>query len=123
MAAQGHPEPPGQAKITRAYSLPCRYVLHTVGPIVEGALTPEHERLLAACYRACLALAEEHGVGSLAFCCISTGVFRFPRERAAEIAVETVERYRQETNSQMRVIFNVFQDADREIYERLLRAD
>ena len=123
MAAQGRAEPPGRARITKAYNLPCRYVLHTVGPMVEGAVTPEQERLLAACYRSCLALAEEHSVGSLAFCCISTGVFRFPNERAAEIAVETVERYRRETDSQMRVIFNVFKDTDREIYDRLLRAD
>ena len=123
MAAQGHAEPAGQAKITRAYNLPCDYVLHTVGPIVEGPLTPEHERLLASCYRACLALAEAHGVESLAFCCISTGVFRFPHERAAEIAVETVRRYKRETNSGMKVIFNVFKDTDYAIYQCLLRAD
>ena len=103
--------------------LPCDYVLHTVGPIVEGPLTAEHERLLASCYRACLALAEAHGVESIAFCCISTGVFRFPHERAAEIAVETVRRYKRETNSGMKVIFNVFKDTDYAIYQRLLRAD
>ena len=123
MAAQGHAEPAGQAKITRAYNLPCDYVLHTVGPIVEGPLTAEHERLLASCYRACLALAEAHGVESLAFCCISTGVFRFPHERAAEIAVAAVRRYKQETNSGMKVIFNVFKDTDYAIYQCLLRAD
>ena len=123
MAAQGHPEPAGQAKITRAYNLPCDYVLHTVGPIVEGPLTPEHERLLASCYRACLALAETYGVESIAFCCVSTGVFHFPPERAAEIAVETVRRYKRETNSRMKVIFNVFKDTDNAIYQRLLRAD
>ncbi len=123
MAAQGHPEPPGQAKITKAYNLPCDYVLHTVGPIVEGPLTPEHERLLASCYRACLTLAETYGVESIAFCCVSTGVFHFPPERAAEIAVETVRRYKRETNSRMKVIFNVFKDTDNAIYQRLLRAD
>ena len=123
MAAQGHAEPPGQAKITRAYNLPCDYVLHTVGPIVDGPLTPEHERLLASCYRTCLTLAEEHGVESLAFCCVSTGVFRFPPERAAELAVETVRRYKRETNSRMKVIFNVFKDTDNAIYQRLLQAD
>ena len=121
MAAQGHEEPTGQAKITRAYNLPCDYVIHTVGPIVEGRVTAEDERLLASCYRACLELAEEQGVGSIAFCCISTGVFHFPNERAAEIAVETVRRYKTETGSGMKVIFNVFKDTDREIYERLLR--
>ena len=86
MAEQGHAEPTGQAKLTRAYDLPCDYVLHTVGPIVEGRVTAEDERLLASCYRACLELAERNGVESIAFCCISTGVFRFPNQRAAEIA-------------------------------------
>ena len=123
MAEQGHEEPVGQAKLTRAYDLPCDYVLHTVGPIVEGRVTAKHERALASCYRSCLELAEEHGVQSIAFCCISTGVFRFPNERAAEIAMETVQRYKKETGSEIKVIFNVFKDNDRVIYERLLRAD
>ena len=123
MAAQGSAEPTGRAKITRAYNLPCDYVLHTVGPIVNGRVTSEDERLLAACYRSCLELAAQHGVQSVAFCCISTGVFHFPNERAAEIAVETVRRYKSETESKVKVIFNVFKDADREIYERLLGAD
>ena len=120
MAEQGHAEPTGQAKLTRAYDLPCDYVLHTVGPIVEGRVTAEDERLLASCYRSCLELAERNGVESIAFCCISTGVFRFPNQRAAEIAVGTVRRYKAESNSAMRVIFNVFKDTDREIYRRLL---
>ena len=120
MAEQGHAEPTGQAKLTRAYDLPCDYVLHTVGPIVEGCVTAEDERLLASCYRSCLELAERNGVESIAFCCISTGVFRFPNQRAAEIAVETVRRYKAESNSAMKVIFNVFKDTDREIYRRLL---
>ena len=120
MAEQGHAEPTGQAKLTRAYDLPCDYVLHTVGPIVEGRVTAEDERLLASCYRACLELAERNGVESIAFCCISTGVFRFPNQRAAEIAVKTVRRYKAESNSALKVIFNVFKDTDREIYRRLL---
>ncbi len=120
MERQGHEEPTGQAKITPAFNLPCRYVLHTVGPIVEGALTREHERLLASCYRACLETAEENGCESLAFCCISTGVFGFPQHRAAEIAVETVRAYRAERQSGIQVIFNVFRDSDREIYLSLL---
>ena len=120
MAEQGHAEPTGQAKLTRAYDLPCDYVLHTVGPIVEGRVTAEDERLLAACYRACLELAERNGVESIAFCCISTGVFNFPNQRAAETAVETVRRYKAESNSAMKVIFNVLKDTDREIYRRLL---
>ena len=123
MAAQGSAEPTGRAKITRAYNLPCDYVLHTVGPIVSGRVTSEDERLLAACYRSCLELAAQHGVQSVAFCCISTGVFHFPNERAAEIAAETVRRYKSETESKVKVIFNVFKDTDREIYERLLGAD
>ena len=120
MAEQGHAEPTGQAKLTRAYDLPCDYVLHTVGPIVEGRVTAEDERLLASCYRACLELAERNGVESIAFCCISTGVFNFPNQRAAETAVETVRRYKAESNSALKVIFNVFKDTDREIYRRLL---
>ena len=120
MEQQGHEEPTGRAKITRAYNLPCDYVLHTVGPIIEGRVTPEDERLLASCYRSCLELAEQNGVESIAFCCISTGVFHFPNQRAAEIAVETVKRYKAETQSEMKVIFNVFKDLDREIYRRLL---
>ena len=120
MQEQGYPEPTGQAKITPGYNLPCRYIIHTVGPIVDGPLTAEHERLLASCYRSCLELAAENGCGSIAFCCISTGVFMFPNQRAAEIAVETVLTWLAKTGSGMRVVFNVFKDLDREIYERLL---
>lgn len=118
--SQGHEEPTGQAKITPAYNLPCQYILHTVGPIVSGRLTPAHEEQLASCYRACLSQAEEHGVESVAFCCISTGVFGFPRERAAEIAVETVREYRSANSSETAVIFNVFNDTDYRIYRSLL---
>ena len=123
MRRQGHAEPAGQAKITGAYNLPCEYVLHTVGPVVGERVTKEDERLLAGCYRSCLELAERNGVESIAFCCISTGVFHFPNARAAEIAVETVRRYKSETGSGMKVIFNVFKDLDRELYGRLLGAD
>ena len=120
MERQGHEEPTGQAKITKAYNLPCSYVLHTVGPIVGACVSPEDERLLASCYRSCLALAGENGIESIAFCCISTGVFRFPNRRAAEIAVETVRKYKAETGSGMKVIFNVFKDLDLAIYRRIL---
>lgn len=120
MARQGHEEPTGQAKITPAYNLPCKYVIHTVGPIVEGQLTRRQEDLLASCYRSCLALAEENGCGSIAFCCISTGVFGFPQERAAQIAVQTVRDYRTDTNRKIKVIFNVFKDEDQAIYRELL---
>lgn len=120
MKEQGHREKTGGARITPAYNLPCRYVLHTVGPVVRGRVTEEEEKLLASCYRSCLELAEQYEVKSLAFCCISTGEFHFPNEKAAEIAVRTVESYRQETHSGMEVIFNVFKDEDYEIYRKLL---
>ena len=87
MQKQGYEESTGQAKITPAYNLPCKYVIHYVGPIVNGRLTARHEELLASCYKSCLALADDNGLGSIAFCCISTGVFGFPQRRAAEIAV------------------------------------
>ena len=120
MKKQGYEEPTGQAKITPAFNLPSKYVLHTVGPIVQGRLTKEHEELLASCYRSCLELADENDVKSIAFCCISTGVFMFPNERAAEIAVKTVREYRKEKNSGIEVIFNVWKDEDYEIYRELL---
>ncbi len=120
MEKQGHPEPTGQAKITPAYNLPCEYILHTVGPIVSGPVTKEHENLLASCYRSCLNLAEKNGIDSIAFCCISTGVFMFPNQRATEIAVETVRKWLDETGSQMKVVFNVFKDVDLEIYDSML---
>ena len=120
MEKQGHEEPTGQAKITPAFNLPCKYVLHTVEPIVQGHLTKEHEELLASCYRSCLELADENDVKSIAFCCISTGVFMFPNERAAEITVQTVRDYRKEKNSGIEVIFNVWKDVDYEIYRDLL---
>lgn len=120
MKKQGHNEPAGKAKITSAYNLPCKYVLHTVGPVVQGRLTKRDEKKLASCYRSCLTLAEENGVESIAFCCISTGEFHFPNERAAEIAVETVKKYKRQTQSRMKVIFNVFKEIDRCIYRELL---
>lgn len=121
MREQGHEEPTGEAKITPAYNLPCRYVLHTVGPIIQGKLTKSDEEQLAACYRSCLKLAEKNGVGSIAFCCISTGEFHFPNERAAEIAIETVKEYKRQEQSRMKVIFNVFKEIDWHIYRELLR--
>lgn len=120
MEKQGYEEPTGRAKITLAFNLPCKYVLHTVGPIIQGHLTKRHEELLASCYRSCLELADENDVKSIAFCCISTGVFMFPNERAAEIAVQTVRDYRREKNSGIEVIFNVWKDVDYEIYRELL---
>ena len=120
MKRQGHPEPTGAAKITAGYNLPARHVLHTVGPIVSGALTEEHRQLLASCYRSCLAVAAENGLKSVAFCCISTGEFHFPNAAAAEIAVREVRAFLAENTSVERVVFNVFKDADLHIYENLL---
>lgn len=144
MDRQGYDEPTGQAKITPGYCLPAKYVLHTVGPIVEyGILRDEHRDLLRSSYRSCLELAEENRLESIAFCCISTGVFMFPAEEAAQIAVQTVKDYLNEQAFRYseissyigsgsedehadsyrgveRVIFNVFSDRDREIYENIL---
>ena len=120
MQRQGYEEPAGRAKITPAYNLPCRFVIHTVGPIVDGRLTQRHCDLLASCYRSCLELAAENGIESIVFCCISTGVFMFPKDRAAEIAVQTVKDYLDTHSGIQKVVFNVFSDSDRLIYEDLL---
>lgn len=120
MEKQGCEEQTGRAKITPAYNLPCKYVLHTVGPIIRGKLTKKDEDLLASCYRSCLALAEQNAVQSIAFCCISTGEFHFPNDIAAEIATDTVKNYKLQTNSKMKVIFNVFREIDWNIYRKIL---
>ena len=120
MEQQGHPEPTGQAKITPAFNLPCRYVLHTVGPIIDGRVTKEDKELLASCYRSCLELAAENKLESVAFCCISTGEFHFPNDLAAEIAVATVKEFLKKQTSVKKVIFNVFKDLDKAIYEKQL---
>ncbi len=123
MHAQGHEEPTGKAKITRGYNLPAKWVIHTVGPIVYGEYPTEDDcRLLADCYRNCLRLADEKGLESMAFCCISTGEFHFPQDRAAEIAVGTVREYL-EDHPDCRVsaiVFNVFKDSDYYLYKELL---
>lgn len=118
MELQGHEEPTGKAKITSAYNLPCKYVIHTVGPIVQGRLTEKHRMLLKSCYESCLELAVLNRIKSIAFCCISTGVFGFPQDKAAEIAVQTVREFLK--NHDIEVIFNVFKDADYELYRQLL---
>lgn len=120
MKRQGYPEPTGQAKITPAFNLPCDFVLHTVGPIVSGRLKPRQEVELCSSYRNCMELASENHLKSLAFCCISTGVFGFPADRASELAVETVKDYRH-LHPELQVVFNVFKDSDKELYENLLR--
>lgn len=120
MQAQGHEEPPGQAKITPGYNLPAKYVLHTVGPIIRRSVEEKDKNLLRSCYRSCLELAVENGVESIAFCCISTGVFRFPQDIAAEIAVTTVREFLNTNTTIKQVIFNVFKDEDLNIYNNLL---
>ena len=107
--------------LTDAYNLPCKKVIHVVGPIVQFMLTAGLERDLADCYRNVLDMCAANGLKSVAFCCISTGVFRFPNKRAAEIAVETVKDWMTANPGKVeRVIFNVFKEEDRKIYERLL---
>lgn len=123
MEKQGHEEKTGTAKITPAYNLPCKYILHTVGPIIRGWLTKKDKDLLASCYRSCLELAEQNGVRSIAFCCISTGEFHFPNDKAAEIAIKTVNEYKAQKNSKMEVVFNVFKETDYNIYRELLGAN
>ncbi len=113
-------EPTGKAKITNAYNLPCRYVLHTIGPIIHGAVTRTDQELLAGCYCSCLELAAAYGLKSVAFCCISTGEFHFPDELAAQIAIQTVREWQQKNPDKIEVIFNVFKDSDYKIYKRLL---
>ena len=123
MLQQGHEEPTGQAKITKSYNLPCKYVIHTVGPIIPtGIPTPMQKEQLASCYRSIMQLAGENRLESVAFCCISAGEFRFPNQLAAEIAVRTVKDYWAEhPNCSIRqVVFNVFKDIDKKIYQRLL---
>ena len=117
MKKQGFPEPTGQAKITSAYNLPCGNIIHTVGPIVQGKLTDEHCNLLESCYKSSLDIAVKNKIKSIAFCCISTGVFGFPQEKAAEIAVQTVRKFLK--SHDIEVIFNVFTEKDDEIYKRL----
>jgi O-acetyl-ADP-ribose deacetylase (regulator of RNase III) len=124
MRKQGFPEPAGNAKITDGYNLPAKYIIHTVGPIVNNdCVTIDDENLLVSCYRSCLAVADQNKLESIAFCCISTGEFRFPNQRAAEIAVNTVLNYFDENKSTNinAVVFNVFKDLDYAIYKELLQ--
>lgn len=118
MEKQSFDEPTGKAKITPAFNLPCQKVIHTVGPIVYGRLTEKDCDLLRSCYLSCLEIAENDGVKSIAFCCISTGEFHFPNRAAAQVAADTVKEYK--THSNIEVIFNVFKDEDYEIYRELL---
>ncbi|SEQ30438.1 Macro domain-containing protein [Butyrivibrio sp. TB] len=114
-------QPTAVPMLTEAYNLPAKKVIHIVGPIVQYKLTPELEMDLENCYRNTLAMCAENGLKSVAFCCISTGVFHFPNKRAAEIAVKTVSEWLRENPGKVeRVIFNVFKDEDKAIYEKLI---
>ena len=121
MTKQGYSEPTGQAKITKSYNLQCKYIIHTVGPIINGKLTSEDCDLLESCYKSCLELAVKNNLDSIAFCCISTGEFHFPNDKAAQIAVKTVEEFMKKETGLKKVIFNVFKDMDKEIYRKLLK--
>ena len=125
METQGHEEPTGQAKITPAFNLPSKFVIHTVGPIIplNRQPTKEEEKLLASCYKSCLKCAVDNNLKSIAFCCISTGEFHFPNELAAKIAFETVKRFIIDNNYDITVIFNTFKDIDANIYKELLSND
>lgn len=120
MEAQGHPEPTGMAKVTDAFNLPSKHIIHTVGPIAEGYATDTDKALLANCYTACLDAALDAGCKSIAFCCISTGVFGFPQDEAAAIAVGTVRDWLHTNDHDMQVLFNVFTDRDQELYREFL---
>lgn len=120
MEAQGHEEPTGKAKITKGYNLPAKHVIHTVGPIVGYEVTEKQKEQLKSCYLSCLKLAEKSGLKSIAFCCISTGEFHFPNKLAAQIAVETVDRYLSGSKLE-RVVFNVFKEEDLNIYKKQFR--
>lgn len=121
MDRQGHPEPTGYAKVTDSYNLPCRRIIHTVGPIAQGAPTLCHRQQLAQCYRACLDAAMAEGLHSIAFCCISTGVFGFPQSEAAAIAVKAVRSWLDgHPGINMTVVFDVFQASDERLYRSLL---
>lgn len=120
MEEQGHEEPVGKAKITKAYNLPAKYVIHTVGPVVGVQVTEEQKDELASCYRSCLGLAEKNHLKSVAFCCISTGEFHFPNKLAAQIATEVIDRYLSGSELE-RVVINVFKEEDLHIYQKIFR--
>ncbi len=117
---QGRDEPFGSAKITPAYNLPAKFILHTVGPIVNGTLTQKDKNLLIESYLSCLVLAEKNRLESIAFCCLSTGIFHFPQKEAAQIAVQTVTKFLKTSRHIKKVVFNVYKDEDSIIYHDLL---
>lgn len=121
MEKQGYDESTGEAKITKGFNLPAKYVIHTVGPIITDKVTAFQEWQLASCYEACLERAKEiEEIKTIAFCCISTGEFHFPKKRAAEIALKTVLNYlNTKSHNIEKVIFNVFGEEDFNVYKKL----
>lgn len=117
---KGQEQPNGIVQVTRAYNLPSKFIFHTVGPIVYGKVSQANERDLKNCYLSCLNKADEMNLKTIAFCCIATGEFRFPGKIAAQIAVRTVREYKTQTNSKIKVVFNVFKENDYAIYKRIL---
>ena len=111
----------GKAIITKGYNLPCKYVIQTVGPIIENEVTDQKENELANCYINSLKLAVDNGIKTIAFPCISTGVFRFPKDRACKIAIESVKDFLKENNKIEKIVFNVYSDEDLEIYKNELK--
>ena len=117
---RGGEEPNGQVKVTKAYNLPSRYIFHTVGPIVYGGVTEQNRRDLESCYLTCLNVAAEMKLKTLAFCCISTGEYRYPKDEACRLAVQTVKKWKLQTGSSLKIIFNLFLKEDEALYEREL---
>lgn len=120
MQAQGRREPVGKAKISPGFQLPAQWIIHTVGPMVTGEVNGIKQQQLAQCYESCLAMADAHQLQSIAFCCISTGEFGYPKQAASILAVETVTNYLKRTQSSLKVIFNVFNETDYQLYRQLL---
>ena len=110
----------GEVIVTKAYNLPSRFIFHTAGPIVNGCITPQNQADLTKCYENCLEKADGMKLESIAFCCISTGVFGYPKEEAATLTVQTVKDYKSRTESGLKIIFNVFTEEDYAIYKRIL---
>lgn len=117
---KGGDEPNGSVKVTGAYNLPSKYIFHTVGPIVRGRVTEKDERELCSCYTSCLDKAAEMGIHSIAFCCLSTGVFGYPKAAACKLAVSTVRAWLDKHAVDLFVVFNVFTDEDAALYRREL---
>ena len=120
MQEQGYDEPNGRCKVTKAYNLPSKYILHTVGPVYSGSKQDNID--LESCYLSCLVTADKMNLKSVVFCSLSTGIFGFPIEKASEIAIKTVKKYLESENKNIKkVIFNLFSDGDYDVYDRKIK--